>query len=99
MTEFLNSLSDAVEPSQEDHVPSPKAGASQAEVPRLTPDHRLTAEELRSLRKPGDTVTTASGHKVEVLEDGEGRLLFLSQPSVSTTSNVSSTPSNAMGGH
>jgi hypothetical protein len=94
---FPSPPSEPVEASEQDHKSPPTAGAPQAEVPRLTPDHRLTTEELRSLRKPGDTVITASGHKVEVLEDGEERLLLLSQPSVDTTTNVSSDPSMVTG--
>ncbi|KAF1919622.1 hypothetical protein BDU57DRAFT_147297 [Ampelomyces quisqualis] len=86
---FLSSLEDPKGADTEHISVPPTTVVAQARVPRLTPDHRLTTEELRSLRKPGDTVTTASGHKVEVLEDGRGRLLFLSQPSVVSTTNES----------
>ncbi|KAH7395187.1 hypothetical protein DE146DRAFT_99546 [Phaeosphaeria sp. MPI-PUGE-AT-0046c] len=44
----------------------------------------MTGEELGSLRKPGDSVITKEGHTVQLVEDGGGRLLFLSQIPSST---------------
>lgn len=54
-----------------------------------TPQCPMTGEELASLRNPGDLVTTKEGHTVQLVEDGEGRRLFLSQSSSSVPPTVS----------
>jgi hypothetical protein len=61
---------------------------SPAKVALVTPKYPLTAEELRSIRHPGDTVTTGTRYEVKLIEDGEGRRLFLSQPLPTTDKNV-----------
>jgi hypothetical protein len=57
-------------------------------VGRGTPECPLTVNELRLARKPGDTVTTASGYEVKVVQDDTGRLLFQSRSLNETATSV-----------
>jgi hypothetical protein len=57
-------------------------------VGRGTPECPLTVDELRIVRKPGDTVTTASGYEVKVVRDETGKLLFQSRSLNETATSV-----------
>jgi hypothetical protein len=60
---------------------------------RTTPEQALTRNELRGLVKPGDTITTASGYDVQMIQDDKGRLLFQSRSSRETATSVGQPPS------
>ncbi|KAF2031563.1 hypothetical protein EK21DRAFT_110933 [Setomelanomma holmii] len=96
---------------EEDIKPSPGHGQTtdsttlNQAAARTTPEHPLTGEELRLLRKEGDKVTTRSGHDIVLVQGQDSSLLFQTlqpresdlpsptqRPSLGSSATITSSP-------